>query len=203
VSYGASGVFATQLANEAPYDVFLSADVKSPRALADAGLTEGPAFVYAVGKLVLWVPNALGPLLDSRGLEVVREAQVTKVAIANPAVAPYGTAAEQALEASRLTAAVKPRLVLGQNVGQAAQFASSGNVQAAFLPLSLAAAPPLSTEGRCIPVPASLHAPIEQAGVVLKRSKAPALAKAFVALLLGAQGRAILEKSGYGLPAAK
>ncbi len=203
LSYGASGVFATQLANEAPYDVFLSADVKSPKALADAHLTAGPPFVYAVGKLVLWVPNSLAVVLEKEGLKTVLAPAVQKVAIGNPAVAPYGAAAEQALASAKLLEAARPKLVLGQNVGQAAQFALSGNAQAAFLPLSLALAPPLSQEGRHLLVPAASYQPLAQAGVVLGRAKEPALARAFVATLLGEEGRAILEKSGYGLPAAK
>jgi molybdate transport system substrate-binding protein len=115
-------------------------------------------------------------------------------------VAPYGAAAEAAMRGAGIYEAVRAKLVLGQNVQQAAQFAQSGNAQAAFLPLSLALAPPLSREGRFAAVPAESHGPIEQAGVVLASSREPALARAFAAFLLGPAGRAVLERHGYALP---
>lgn len=199
VTYGASGTFFAQLSQGAPFDLFLSADAEAPRKLADAGLTTGPARTYALGRLVLYVPKA-SPLDLTKGLAVLQAASVQKVAIGNPALAPYGVAAEQALQRAGLTDAVTPKLVLGQSVGQAAQFVDSGNAQAGLLPLSLAKAPPLDAKGRYAVLPPSSHAPIEQAGVVLKAAKAGVAAKAFFDWLLGAEGRALLEQNGYGPP---
>jgi molybdate transport system substrate-binding protein len=126
---------------------------------------------------------------------------VKRIAIANPEVAPYGRAAREALERAGLLAALQPRLVTGQSVAQAAQFVESGSAQAGFLPLSLARAPPLSRKGRAWEVPAASHAPVEQAGVILRAARQPALARALAAFLTGDAGREILERGGYGLPA--
>lgn len=202
-SYGASGTFYAQIQNGAPFDLFLAADAQFPAKLAAEKLTSGGAASYANGKLVLWVPSASKLDVSKRGLKALLDPQVAHVAIGNPAVAPYGVAAEQALAAAGLRDALKDKLVLGQNIGQAAQFAQTGNAQAALLPLSLAMAPPLSTEGRYALVPPSSYSPIEQAGAVLKNARDASLAKAFFAFLLGPDGRAILEKHGYGLPSGK
>jgi molybdate transport system substrate-binding protein len=115
-------------------------------------------------------------------------------------VAPYGAAAEAALRAAGVLDAVRPRLVLGQSAQQAAQFAQSGSAQAALLPLSLALAPPLAEEGRFVAVPEHGHPSIKQAGVVLAGARDPALARAFTGWILGREGRALLRRSGYGLP---
>jgi molybdate transport system substrate-binding protein len=120
--------------------------------------------------------------------------------MANPQVAPYGRAAEAALRAAGVHEAVKARLVLGQSVSQAAQFAHSGSAQAAILPLSLALAPPLSQEGRHFRVPEGSYEKIQQDGVVLKGAKQPQLARDVAAFLAG-PGRPTLEKFGYVLPA--
>jgi molybdate transport system substrate-binding protein len=201
-SYGASGTFFAQIQNGAPFDLFLAADAELPAKVAASGLSSGGAFPYALGKLVVWVPSSSKLNLDREGLKALLDPSVTRLAIGNPAVAPYGVAAKEALSSAGLYDSVKDKLVLGQNIGQAAQFAQSGNAQAAMLPLSLAMAPPLGSEGRYTLVPPSSYKDIEQRGVVLKGTKAPELAKAFAAFLLGRDGRAILEKSGYGLPPA-
>ena len=200
-TYGASGTFFAQIRNGAPFDLFLSADAELPRRLVEAGQGDGGAFTYALGRLVVWVPRE--SRLDlARGLEVVADPSVRKIAIANPAVAPYGAAAEAALRGAGLHDRVRQKLVLGQNVQQAAQFAESGNAQVALLPLSLAAAPPLA-DGRRVLVPLDAHPPIEQAGVVLAGARERALAHAFTAFLLGPDGRAVLERSGYALPSPR
>ncbi len=200
-TYGASGTFFAQLANGAPFDLFLSADAEYPARVVEKGLADGKAFAYAQGRLVVWVPAGSPVDLDGRGLAALLDPAVRKIAIANPDVAPYGRAAREALERAGLLAALQPRLVTGQSVAQAAQFAESGSAQAAFLPLSLARTPPLSERGRSWEVPSASHSPIEQAGVLLRAAREPALARAFVALLTGDEGRVILERGGYGLPA--
>jgi molybdate transport system substrate-binding protein len=199
-TYGASGALFAQIENGAPFDVFLSAEAETPRRLAEAGRAAGSPFTYATGRLVLWVPRSSTIDLERQGLRALLDPAIQKVAIANPAVAPYGAAAEAALRAAGVLDAVRPRLVLGQSVQQAAQFAQSGNAQAALLPLSLALAPPLADEGRFVAVPERDHPPIEQGGVVLASARDPALARAFAEWIRGPDGRALLQRSGYALP---
>lgn len=200
-TYGASGAFLAQLANGAPFDLFLSADAEYPARVVQKGLADGRAFAYALGRLVVWVPAGSPVDLDKRGLAALVDPAVRKIAIANPEVAPYGRAAREALERAGLLATLQPLLVTGQSVAQAAQFVESGSAQVGFLPLSLARAPPLSEKGRAWEVPAGSHAPIEQAGVVLRAARQPALARALAAFLTGEPGREILARGGYGLPA--
>ncbi len=200
-TYGASALLLTQIANGAPFDLFLSADADYPAQLVARGLADGAAFTYAVGELVVWVPSGSPLELDRRGLAALADPRAQRIALPNPETAPYGRAAREALSRAGLWASLQPRLVLGQSVAQAASFAHSGNAQAAFLPRSLAASPPLAGEGRAWPVPASSHAPILQAGAVLKGARDPELARALAAFLASDEARAILAKHGYALPA--
>jgi molybdate transport system substrate-binding protein len=149
---------------------------------------------------VVWVPKDSKLDLEGKGLAALADPSVQRIAIANPEVAPYGRAARAALEKAGLQESLKGRIVMGQGVNQAAQFAQSGNAQAAFLPLSLARVPPLSIEGRAWPVPASSYTRIEQAGVVLRGTKQVELARDLVAFLLGDEGRRVLASFGYDLP---
>jgi molybdate transport system substrate-binding protein len=200
VTTGASGTFFAQIQSGAPFDVFFSADRDYPKKIAEAGLAaaEGEV-VYAIGKLVVWAPRDSPAELERRGLAALADPRVKQIAIANPALAPYGRAALAALEAAGLLDAARPKLVLGQNVSQAAQFAQSGGADAAFIPLSLAFSPELSA-GKVLPVPPGSYPALEQSAVVLRSAKDPALAKAFVAFVTGAKGRAILARYGYALP---
>jgi molybdate transport system substrate-binding protein len=201
VSAGSSGNFLSQIENGAPFDVFLSADLAYPKKLEAEGLAApGSTFLYAVGKIVLWVRN------DSRldlnnGLAVLRDSSVQKIAIANPQHAPYGRAAEQALQNAGVYDAVKNRLVLGENISQAAQFVDSGNADAGVLALSLALSPALKTRGRFWRIPDNLYAPIEQGAVVLRASQNPQAAKAFLDFLKTPATAALLERYGFVLPA--
>jgi len=199
-TFGASGTFFAQIANGAPFDLFLSADSEFPAKVVEQGLADGKAFTYAYGKLVVWVPKDSKLDLDGKGLAALADPSVRKIAIANPDVAPYGRAARAALEKAGVYESVKARLVMGQNVNQAAQFAQSGNAQAAFLPLSLASVPPLSTEGRAWLVPPGSHPRVEQAGVVLQGTKQPALARELAAFLVGDAARQVFARNGYDLP---
>ena len=115
-------------------------------------------------------------------------------------MAPYGRAARQALERAGLQPALAGRIVTGQSVAQAAQFVEGGSAQAGFLPLSLALAPPLAAAGRTWPVPTSSHEPIEQAGVVLRGARQPALARELATFLVGDAARGVLARHGYDLP---
>lgn len=199
-SYGASGVFFAQIQQGAPFDLFLSADNRYPAKLADAGLAADAPFTYARGMLVLWVPADSRLDLEGSGVRNLLDRSIQKIAIANPAVAPYGAAAEEVLRSAGVYDALRAKLVLGESVAQVAQFAQSGSAQAAFLPLSMARAPPLVSEGRYFLVPLAAYRPIEQAGVVLRASRDAPLAREFVAWLLGPEGRTILERAGYGPP---
>ncbi len=201
VTYGASGTFFAQIRSGAPFDVFLSADAEYPAALVENGLADGKAFTYAFGRLAVWTPGAPSLDLAGRGLAALVDPAVRKIAMANPAVAPYGRAGRAALEKAGVYDAVKDRLVLGQSVGQAAQFAQVGAAQAAILPASLATTPPLSAEGRAWLVPVGLHPPVEQAGVVVRGTRQAALAREFVAFLSGDEARAVFLRLGYALPA--
>ena len=200
LTLGASGTFLAQIRNGAPFDLFLSADREYP-AMAIAEKLAAPANerVFAIGSLVAWLPPGSTLDLGKRGLAALADPAVERIAIANPAVAPFGRAAEAALRAAGVYDAVKEKLVLGTSVAQAAHFASTGAADVALLPLSLTFEEALAG-GRVVPVPASLYPRIEQSGIVLSRARDPALASAFLAFLGGEKGRAILAKYGYGLP---
>lgn len=200
VTYGSSGNFYAQLANRAPFDVFLSADVAYATRLADQGLTVADSrFLYAIGRLALWVPRGSPAEVERDGLAALRERAVRRVAIANPRHAPYGRAAEAALRHYGLYEHVQPKLVLGENVAQAAQFTQSGAADAGLIALSLALAPTLREQGRYWTVPEEAHPPLEQAGVILSWARDPAAARAFCAFLPSAEARLVLERYGFAL----
>lgn len=200
LTFGASGAFFAQIQQGAPLDVFLSADRDYPRKVIAAGLAAAAdERVYALGKLVAWLPPGSPLDLERRGLAALADPRVRRIAVANPALAPFGRAAMTALERAGVAAAVKDRLVLGASVGQAAQFATTGAADVALLPWSLTFGKELSG-GKVVPVPESLSPPIEQSGVVLGTARDPALARAFLAFLASEKGRAILARYGYGLP---
>ncbi|HEY6106492.1 MAG TPA: molybdate ABC transporter substrate-binding protein [Anaeromyxobacteraceae bacterium] len=199
VSYGASGAFLAQIRNGAPFDLFFSADAEYPRQAVAAGLARaGDLAVFAAGRLCLWLPAGTPPDLRGRGLAGLADPRFRRIAIANPAVAPYGRAAESALRAAGILEAVRPRLVMGQSVSQAAGFAAAGAADAALIPLSLAGEPALS-QGVAVPLEGP-EARLEHAGVVLSRARDPALARAFLDFALGPEGRAALRRHGYELP---
>jgi molybdate transport system substrate-binding protein len=197
VTYGSSGNFYAQLRQRAPFDVFLSADTIYPGRLADEGLAlDGGMFRYATGRLALWVPEGSNLPVDSKGLAALLDPGVRRIAIANPRHAPYGAAAIEALQAEGLHDRLHERFVFGENLGQAAQFVQSRAADAGFIALSLALSQPLAG-GRRFVVPASLHAPLEQGGVIMKEARDPAAARAFRGFILGERGRAILARYGY------
>lgn len=195
-TYGSSGNFFAQIREGAPFDVFLSADSEYARRLAHEGLSEAP-FPYAVGRLALVVREDSG--LDPKGLgDLLKSATIRRIAIANPAHAPYGRAAEATIESWGLRHLVAPKLVFGDSVSQAAQFVDTGAAQAGLVALALVKAK--STGLVFAEVPDSTHPPLDQSGVILKRSNSFDAARAFQAYLTGATGRAILSRYGFGLP---
>ncbi|HZH16786.1 MAG TPA: molybdate ABC transporter substrate-binding protein [Archangium sp.] len=200
VTYGSSGNFLAQIGNGAPFDVFLSADVAYPRQLAEQGLVAGDVFLYAVGRLVVWVPKDSPLPVEQRGLEALREPSARRIAIANPQHAPYGRAAEAALKRLGVYDAVKDKLVLGENIAQTAQFVQSGAAEAGIIALALALAPAMRDQGRAWEVPLDAYPRMEQGGAILKHAKAPALAQAFRDHLISPQGEALLKRYGFSPP---
>ncbi|MEG1969846.1 MAG: molybdate ABC transporter substrate-binding protein [Burkholderiaceae bacterium] len=199
LNFGSSGNFARQIRQGAPFELFLSADEQFVNDLARDGLTRDGGQLYAIGRLALYAP-ASSPLALDDQLAGVRTdlASVRKFAIANPEHAPYGRAAQQALEKLGLWQPLKPKLVLGENISQAAQFVATGSAEAGLIALSLALAPELSRQGRYVVLPESLHAPLRQRMVLTK--KAGATAEAFYRYLQTPKSRAVLERYGFTLP---
>jgi len=201
LSMGSSGNFLTQIENGAPFDVFFSADIAYPKKLEAEGLAApGSTYLYAIGKIVLWTRN------DSRvdvgkGLSALRDPAVKKIAIANPEHAPYGRAAEEVLRQSGVYDAVKGRLVLGENISQAAEFVESGNADAGILALSLVVSPAMKDKGRAWNIPENLYAPIQQGVVVVSASKNPQGARQFLDYIKMPATAALLERYGFVLPA--
>jgi molybdate transport system substrate-binding protein len=201
LSLGSSGNFLTQIENGAPFDVFFSADIAYPEKLEAEGLAApGSAYVYAIGKIALWTRN--DSRVDvGRGLAALREPSVRKIAIANPEHAPYGRAAEQALRQSGVYEAVKDRLVLGENISQAAEFVESGNADAGILALSLVVSPEMKDKGRAWNIPEKFYTPIEQGAVVLRAAANPQGAREFLDYIKMPATAALLERYGFVLPA--
>jgi molybdate transport system substrate-binding protein len=202
VSYGSSGNFHSQLINRAPFDVFFSADVEYCNRLHEAGLAADPGvFLYAVGRIALWVSRSSPLEIEKQGLEVLLAPGVRRVAIANPRHAPYGRAAEASLKHFGLYERIVAKLVFGENVAQTAQFVQSGAADAGIVALSLAVAPAMEKEGRFWEVPVDAYPRLDQGGVVLKWAKDPEAAGAFRDFVVGPAGRDILERYGFFLPA--
>jgi molybdate transport system substrate-binding protein len=169
--------------------------------LAAAGLTRDAGVVYATGRLVVFAPTGSPLKVDERldGLAgLVRSGGVTRFAIANPEVAPYGKAAESVLRKRGLWDAIRPRLVLGDTIAQAAQFATTGNAVGGIVAYSLVLGPGFADRGNYAVIPEADHPPLRQRMVLLKR--ASATATQFYSYLQGNAARSILRKHGYGIP---
>ena len=201
VSLGSSGNFRHQIAAGAPFELFLSADEEYVDALRREGHTVDGGALYAIGRIVLFAPHGspVVPEAELAGLATaLREGRVDRIAIANPEHAPYGRAAREALQKRGLWDAARARLVLGENVSQAAQFAASGSAQAGLFAYSLVLSPAIGQRGRHVLLPETLHAPLRQRMVLLR--KAGATARDFYAYLQQPAARAIFRRHGFGLP---
>ena len=203
LTLGSSGNFFSQIQNGAPFDLYFSADIAYPRKLEEAGLTvPGSLYPYAVGRIVLWAGN--GSHLDfSKGLEVLLDPSIKKIAIANPKHAPYGRAAVAAMEYFKVYDQVKDKLILGENISQAAQFIESGACDAGIVALSLALAPPMQAAGHYWEIPVDAHPPIEQGAVMLMGGKNQESAKAFLSFIQGAVGQAMMTRYGFVVPSLR
>jgi molybdate transport system substrate-binding protein len=197
VIYGSSGKFNTQIRQGAPYDLYFSADIAFPRALAKAGLAASEVTPYALGRIVLWSANmdasqmALGSLEDEK---------ITRIAIANPRHAPYGKRAEEALRAAGLWERLEPKLVYGENIAQTAQFVQSGNAQVGIIALALAVSPELAGKGGYWLIPNNLHEPLEQGFIITKRATGKLLAQRFADFIQSQKARTVMTKYGFVLP---
>lgn len=203
IAYGSSGALTRQIRDGAPFELFLAADERFPRLLYEEGLTRDAGVVYAVGRLALFAPHGSPLAVDARldGLaRLARSGELTRLAIANPRVAPYGQAAEAVLRARGLWDSVQPRLVYGDSIAQAAQFATTGNAVGGILAYSLVLTPALKERGRYALIPEGDHPPLRQRMVLLKR--AGPVAQRFYEYLQGETARAIFDAHGYWVPSA-
>jgi len=201
LTVGASGNLYSQIMNGAPFDLFFSADEEYPKRLVESGKADSSSLrIYAVGHLVLWVPNRSS--LDPGKLQmgVLTETAIKRIAIANPMHAPYGRAAIAALEHYGLKSKVADKLVMGESVSQAAQFVQSGNAQAGLIALSLAKSPAMESKGKYWELPLDAYPELRQAVVVVTASQRKKTAQAFVDFVLSAEGQAVLKKYGLTPP---
>jgi molybdate transport system substrate-binding protein len=202
LSFGSSGALAQQIQNGAPFDLFFSADMDYPRQLADAGQAEASSlYRYAVGGLALWVP-ANSPLdVEHKGMNVLSDPAIKKIAIANPQHAPYGRAAVAAMKHVQLYDQVSDRLVMGENISQAAQFVESGNAQVGFVALAHVTSPAMRGNGRYWQIPAEAYPPLDQGLVIISRSRRKKLAAAFVEYIKTPESAKVFSRYGFTLPA--
>lgn len=194
ISYGSTGKIAGQIRHGAPFDLFFAADEAFPEALANEGFGAAPQR-YARGRLVLWL-RGQG---TSPQLEQLADARVRRIAIANPEHAPYGQAALQVLHAAGLHARVQDKLVMAENIGQAAHFAHSGAAEAALLAQSLLLAGELEG-GRHALIDEALHAPLWQSALITRRGERNPQARDFLDFVLSPAGRLRLHENGFDLP---
>jgi molybdate transport system substrate-binding protein len=201
VVFGASGTLARQITDGAPFELFLAADEEFPNRLTRTGLTRDAGVVYATGQLAIFAPGGSPLSVDPRleGLAALIKANgVTRFAIANPDVAPYGKAAEAVLKKHGLWDAIRARLVMGDTIAQAAQFAATGNAVGGLVAYSLALAPGFAGRGRYAVIPSADHPPLRHRMVALRNASRAAMQ--FYAYVQSAPARAILKKYGYDVP---
>lgn len=195
ITFGSSGMLTQQILNGAPYTLFMSADTKFPNKVKEEGFALGEVTTYAYGKVAMWSSS-----LDvSKGLSVVLEPQVKKIAIANPDNAPYGANTVQALKNSGLYNKITDKLVWGENINQTAQFASSGNAEIGFIALSLAFSPEMKNKGTYYVLPREECPWIEQAAVLIKGNQDDEETIRFFDYITSPSCDSIWEKYGYGL----
>jgi molybdate transport system substrate-binding protein len=204
LSTGSTGNFARQIREGAPFQIFMAADEKFIADLHRDGFTRDEGDLYALGRIVMMVPHG-SPLQADGGLDTLVAAleagRVTRFAIANPEHAPYGMRAEEALRHKGIWDALLPRIVLGENVTQAAQFALSGNAEGGIIAYSLALAPNIRERGTYALIPQEWHQPLRQRMALLKN--AGPVAEEFYAYMKAPAARAIMERYGFALPGAE
>ncbi|MCH9743140.1 MAG: molybdate ABC transporter substrate-binding protein [Proteobacteria bacterium] len=198
VSGGPTGKLYAQIINGAPFDIFFSADQKATKKLEDDGQIKfGSRFIYAQGRLSLWMP---GVPAGVDALDVLKKGEFKHIALANPKAAPYGVAAEQVLEKLGLLEALRPKFVMGENIGQTYQFVATGNAQLGFVAHSYTVDAKHVNKGSYWLVPLSYHDPLDQDVVILKKAENNKVAQEFIDYVRSAEGKKIIEASGYTVP---
>ena len=201
IVFGSSGTLTRQIRDGAPFEMFLAADEEFPNQLTAAGLTRDAGVVYATGRLVIFAPAGSPLVVDERleGLSrLLRANRVIRFAIANPDVAPYGRAAEAVLRKRGLWDAIRSRLVLGDSIAQAAQFATTGNAVGGLIAYSLVKEPALAGKGKYALIAQTDHPPLRQRMVLLKA--ATPIVEQFYAYMQGGAARTVLIRNGYEVP---
>ena len=197
ISSASTGKLYAQITHGAPFEALLAADTKHPQLLIDHGFAvESTTFTYAVGRLALWSPDP-NRVID--GLHTLRRDGIRHVAMANPKTAPYGQATYEVLSGADLWSPLQPRIVRGENIGQAFQFVASGNADLGFVALSQVLNPRNRHPGSRWDVPQHLHTPLEQAAVLLRKGQLSQPAKAFLHFLREPFARQVIQNFGYGL----
>lgn len=201
LSLGSSGNFFSQIQHGAPYDLYFSADIRYPQKLiqTDHALADS-LYKYAVGRIVVWVPNSFGVPVEKLGMEALLDPSIRKIAVANPKHAPYGRAAIASMEHFKVHDRIKDKLVLGENISQAAQFVESGAADIGIVALSLALAPSMRSAGRYWEIPESAHQPLEQGVVIIKTARNPDGARSFLKFLQGNEGKKVMASYGFVVP---
>jgi molybdate transport system substrate-binding protein len=196
VIYGSSGSLFNQITNQAPFDLFFSADVNFAAKLDSMKLTSGKPAIYAVGHLVLW--SATKDV--SKGLDILKSDEIKKISISNPLVAPYGKRAVESLKYYKLFDIIKDKIVKGDNVSQAAQFVLTGNADVGIIALSLALSPEMSSKGKYFLIDEKSYSKLEQAFVILKKSEKKKDVLDFVKFVETKKVKDIFNKYGFKLP---
>lgn len=199
VIYGSSGKMTTQIKNGAPYDVFFSADISYPQQLKAAGLTASEPAVYAIGRVVIWSNT-----LDASALtlkELATDNRIRRLAIAQPAHAPYGLRAKEALQAAGVWEQVQGKLVFGENIAHTAQMVESGAAEAGIIALSLAKFPSMAKHPHHL-IDDQFHQPLTQGFILTRRAADNQAARLFVRFMADAQAHRIMERYGFRLPQA-
>jgi molybdate transport system substrate-binding protein len=192
--FGSSGKLHTQVKEGAPFDLYFSADMEHPQNLFQQGYAAGAARIFARGRLALWTSRRSEVF---QNFDFLLRSDVSRIALANPRLAPYGARAEEFLKRLGIYEGTKPRIVYGQDVGQVAQFSHAGIVQAAFLPLSLVLTSNLVAQGAYVVVPSALHSPLEQGFVITNRGASKELAKRFAEYVTTSEAQALFRKFGF------
>jgi len=199
VIYGSSGNLYQQIVNQAPFNVFFSADISYPKKLDSLHLAGNKPKLYAIGHLVLWSAK-----VDvSKGIDVLKNNAVKQIAIANPTVAPYGKRAVECLKFYNLYNGVQTKIVQGENVSQSAQFVLTGNAEVGLIALSLALSPEMSNKGKYILLDEKSYSPLEQGFVIVKKSETNPQVIKFAQFIETEQARKIFGKYGFKLPNEK
>ncbi|MBC55024.1 MAG: molybdate ABC transporter substrate-binding protein [Gammaproteobacteria bacterium] len=195
IIYGASGRLTAQILNGAPFDFFMSADMDFPRRLADEGEAASEPRIYAYGRVVLWSANVDASVMTLQDLGAER---IGRVAIAQPAVAPYGQRAREAMQAAGVWGDVEDKLVFGENIAQVAQMAQSGAADVGIIALSLVMQPELAARGFTL-IDAALHQPLDQGFVVTRRGADNVVADSFARFLTTPAAHTVFRDNGFDI----